>query len=334
MTKVAFVCNSDDNIAYVYAQGREQQIRETYDCVGPIINQENASSHAEALRDVEIIFSTWGFWEFDEETFALFPKLKAVFYGAGSVKRFAVPFLERGIVVMSSWAANAIPVAEYTLAQILLSSKQYWQQLPLASSRQQFREERLDKRTIHGIYEQRVALIGAGMIGRTVIKLLKPFHIHVCVVDPYLSEEDAKELGVERIELADAFATCQVVSNHLPNIPSTVGMLTREHFSSMLPYATFINTGRGAQIVEDDLQAVLNERSDIVALLDVTSPEPPIDDSPFYSMENVYLTPHIAGSIGNEVVRMADYVIEEARRFLNGETLTYAVDLEMLERMA
>lgn len=334
MVKAAFVCNSDENIAYVYAQGRAEQVRKTYDCVETIINQDNAQAHAAELADVEIIFSTWGFWSFDEELFALFPKLRAVFYAAGSVKGFAPAFLERDIVVMSAWAANAIPVAEYTLAQILLASKQYWQQLPLADNRDQFINERLNKRQIHGIYEQRVALIGAGMIGRKVIELLKPFHIHACVVDPFLSDEEAQQLGVTLVSLEEAFASCQIVSNHLPNITETQGMLQKQHFESMLPYATFINTGRGAQVVEADLQEVLQERTDICALLDVTAPEPPLEDSPFYDLENVYLTPHIAGSIGNEVVRMADFAIAEADAFLKGGELQYAVNIDMLQRMA
>ena len=334
MTKVAFVCNHDDNIKYVYAHGREEQIRERYDCVVPIINQGNVQEHAADLADVELIFSTWGFWKFDDATFSLFPKLRAVFYGAGSVKGFAPAFLERGITVMSSWAANAVPVAEYTLAQILLASKQYWQQLPLAGTREQFINERLDKRQVHGIYEQKVALIGAGMIGRKVIELLKPFNIKVCVVDPFLSEAEAQQLGVTLVSLEQAFTDCQIVSNHLPNIPETVGMLKGEHFASMQSRATFINTGRGAQIVEPEMQAVLNERPDICALLDVTAPEPPLDESPFYDLPNVYLTPHIAGSIGNEVVRMADYAIAEAEAFLADEPLQYVVNIEMLKNMA
>jgi phosphoglycerate dehydrogenase-like enzyme len=98
--------------------------------------------------------------------------------------------------------------------------------------------------------------------------------------------------------------------------------------------ATFINTGRGQQINEQELIEVLKERPDLYALLDVTWPEPPPDGSPLYTLANVKLSSHIAGSIGNEVVRMADLVIEEFLCWQAGLPLQHEVTLDMLERMA
>lgn len=327
MPKAAVFCKDPNNIDYVYDLGRRQQLDELSDCYPHVVTPDNISEHIDQLTDLELIFSTWGMWPFEDELFEQLPKLRAVFYAAGSVKGFATPFLERDITVVSAWAANAIPVAEYTLAQILLAGKQYWSFI----RGQQHRDTR---RLLQGNFNQRVALIGAGMIGKKVIELLRPFHIRVSVVDPFLSDADAAALGVEKVALERAFAEHAVVSNHLPNIPETVGMLKREHFASMPPGGTFINTGRGAQIVEADLQAVLRERTDVTALLDVTYPEPPQPDSAFYKLDNVFLTPHIAGSMGAEVVRMADFVIDECRAFLSGGELRYAVNSEMLARMA
>ena len=102
----------------------------------------------------------------------------------------------------------------------------------------------------------------------------------------------------------------------------------------MLPYSTFINTGRGAQVVEDDLVHVLEERPDVTAILDVTFPEPPKEGHAFYSLPNCFLTPHIAGSLVNETHRMAEYIIEEYERYISGETCLYEVSLKMLETMA
>ncbi len=332
--KAAFFCKSEDNIAYVYSLGRAEQLRETYDCLAPIISESNYKEHVHLLADVEVIFSTWGMWSFSEDLLDAMPKLRAVFYAAGSVKGFADPLLDRGITLMSAWAANAVPVAEYSLAQILLASKQYWQHIRHTKSRESFINGKVPRETLTGIFEQKVALIGAGMIGRKLIELLKPFTIHVSVVDPFLSEADATALGVSLVSLEQAFAEHNIVSNHLPNIPETVGLLTGAHFASMPQGATFINTGRGAQVVEAELQSVLAQRPDMVALLDVTFPEPAVEESPFYTADNVYLTQHIAGSIGNEVVRMADYALAECQKFLNGEALSYAVNKEMLKTMA
>ena len=103
----------------------------------------------------------------------------------------------------------------------------------------------------------------------------------------------------------------------------------------MIPYSTFINTGRGAQLIEADLVKMLTERPDVTAVLDVTDPkEPPERDHPFYSLPNCVLTPHIAGSLGNEVVRMSEYMAEEFDSYVKGKPTRYEVSLKMLETMA
>ena len=172
------------------------------------------------------------------------------------------------------------------------------------------------------------------MIGRKVIELLKPFKITVKVFDPFLSESCAAELGVEKVSLEKLFSDCEVVSNHLANNAETRGMLDYSLFRLMKPYSTFINTGRGAQVVEKDLARLLEERQDIYALLDVTEPEPPEPGHAFYRLENCILTPHIAGSLGNEVHRMAEYMLEEYKRFESGKPCLYEVTEDMLATMA
>jgi phosphoglycerate dehydrogenase-like enzyme len=156
----------------------------------------------------------------------------------------------------------------------------------------------------------------------------------VLAFDPFLSDERAAALGVRKCSLEELFAKSQVVSNHLANNPQTVGMLKNPLFTSMKPNATFLNTGRGAQVVEDDLIAALEERPDLTAVLDVTLPEPPVDGSRFYELPNVFLTPHIAGSLGDEVWRMSEYMLEEFRRAQRGEAYRYAVTIPMLATMA
>jgi phosphoglycerate dehydrogenase-like enzyme len=185
-----------------------------------------------------------------------------------------------------------------------------------------------------GNYGETVALIGVGQIARRLIALLKPFNLKVLVVDPYLSEAEAAALGVGKITLEDAFRKAYVVSNHLPNLPTLQKVLHGGLFASMRPNATFINTGRGAQVNEPELLAVLKARPDLTALLDVTHPEPPEAGSEFYTLPNAHLSSHIAGSINDEVLRMADYMIEEFSNWRDGKPLRYAVSLEMLATMA
>lgn len=123
-------------------------------------------------------------------------------------------------------------------------------------------------------------------------------------------------------------------SVYAEHMPQTRGMLDYSLFSQMLPDATFLNTGRGAQVVEEDLIAVLKNRPDLTAVLDVTYPEPPLLDSQLYSLPNCILTPHIAGSSGNEVRRMARYMTEEYARFTRGKPCLWEVTEKMLETMA
>ena len=172
------------------------------------------------------------------------------------------------------------------------------------------------------------------MVGRKVIERLVPFDLKVLVFDPFLSVEDAAKLGVEKVTLEEAFARGQIVSNHLANVPETKGLLRALHFQALPENAVFLNTGRGATIVESDLVTVLEQRPDLIALLDVTDPEPPLVDSAFYRLPNVFLSSHVAGSIGGEVNRMADTVIEEFLAWQHGKPLRYAVTLEMLATMA
>ncbi|MBQ8431506.1 MAG: hydroxyacid dehydrogenase [Clostridia bacterium] len=299
-----------------------------------VYSREEILATPERFADVEYLFSTWGMPAFTEEEIELcFPNLKCVFYAAGSVQKFARPFLEKGIKVFSAWAANAVPVAEYTLAQILLANKGYYFTSRVMSQGEHRQAKQLAA-CYPGNYGERVGLLGVGMIGSLVAEMLKDYRLEVLAFDPFLSDEKAKRLNVKKASLDEIFSTCRVVSNHLANNEQTVGMLNGGLFASMMPYATFINTGRGAQVVEEDLARVLGEREDLTAILDVTYPEPPVEGHPFYSLPNCILTPHIAGSMGNETHRMAEYMAEEWERYTKGEQTRYEVTLSMLATMA
>jgi len=330
MTKAAFFCNHEATLHAVYSQGHRDRIAAACHLHPVVVTSANLDAHLPALADVEVIFSTWGMPVPTAEQAAQLRALKAVFYAAGTVKEFAMPFLERNVTVVSAWAANAVPVAEFTLAQILLSNKGYFRNARTcatpAGRTHAFRGQ--------GNFDQTVALLGAGMIGRNVIALLKPFRLHAIVFDPFLSQADAAQLGVEKVPLDAAFARGLVVSNHLANVPETRGLLKRPHFAAMRENAVFINTGRGATVVEQDLIDVFRQRQDLTALLDVTDPEPPLPDSGLYSLPNVFFSSHIAGAMGSEVLRMADTVLEEFQSWRAGRPLRYAVTRSMLKTMA
>jgi phosphoglycerate dehydrogenase-like enzyme len=317
----------------VWPSDRLQAIAERCELDPTLINPTNFDRHLDRLSEVEVGFSTWGMPKFTTEQVARMPKLKAVFYAAGSVQAFARPLLAADVKVFSAWVANGIPVAEFTLSQILLSCKGYFRNIHEIHSNPQA-NIRKTAPSGPGIYNATVALIGFGVIARKLSELLRNFSVNVLVVDPFVDDNTLREYGVTRATLEEAFADALVVSNHLPNIPPTVGMLEGKHFRSMRDGASFINTGRGQQIREDEMIAVLRDRPDLTALLDVTFPEPSPPESPLYTLPNVRISSHIAGSINNEVVRMADFMLEEYDRWIAGRPTRYEVTLEMLEAMA
>lgn len=315
--KTIFLCENQENIRKVY--GTDATV------------YTKADLKKTDLRDTGYIFSTWGMPSLTEEEIgAWLPKLKAVFYGAGTVQAFARPFLNCGVKVFSAWAANAVPVAEYTVAQIILANKGFFKTMG-------YTDRAAARKTLEsfpGNYGQKIGIIGAGMIGKLVIEKLKQYDLEVLVFDPFLPDEKAVELGVEKADLPTLFSQCRVVSNHLANNAQTKGMLHGGLFETMLPWATFLNTGRGAQVVEEELIRALQARPDLTAILDVTSPEPPVAGSPLYTLPNCILTPHIAGSTGCEVRRMGVYMEEEFSRFQAGQPCRYEVTAKMLETMA
>ena len=235
--------------------------------------------------------------------------------------------------MFSAWAANAVPVAEYTVAQIILANKSFFVSSRLFKS-EGHRNAKVKFKEFPGNYCNKIGLIGAGMIGKLVIKLLKNYKFDVLVFDPFLPDETAFELGVTKTTLNEIFSKCSVISNHLANNEQTQGMLNYSHFSKVGKNATFINTGRGAQVVEKDLIRALKERPDFTAILDVTMPEPPEYGCEFYSLDNCILTPHIAGSSGDECHRLAEYMLEEFRLYTKSKPTNYEVTMKMLETMA
>ena len=320
--KAAFFVNNADNLDYVYAKGRRQKVAEVAELYPTVISAANFEQHAEAMREIEVIFSTWSMFCLTEKQLDMMPKLKAVFYGAGATDGFARPFLRRGIKVISAWQANAIPVAEFVLAQVLLALKGFFRNTRELKSKEKWSRNADGAFVGSGIFEETVALIGAGAIAQKTQELLAHHDINVVVIP---SRQEKRTMSLE-----EAFKTAFVVSNHLPNREDNRGVINGEHFRLMRPGAVFINTGRGAQVNEAEMIAALKERTDLTALLDVTDPEPPEAGSELYSLPNVHLSSHIAGSVNNEVVRMADFVIEDFLRFQAGEPLKYEVTEAML----
>lgn len=309
-----------------YGPDERAAIARRVDLVAPPQTHGSVLARPELLREVDAIFSGWGAPVLDQAFLAACPNLGAVFYAAGAVGSWMTDAAwARGVAVSSAIDANAIPVAEYTLATILFSLKHGWRLARETRRQRTF----VGRNGAPGCYDSTVGLVSLGATARALCRLLRPFQVKVIAYDPYATDEEAVELGVELTSLEDVFRRGDVVSLHTPLLDETEGMITGAHLASMKRDATFINTARGELVREREMIEVLRTRTDLEAVLDVTAEEPPAPQSPLYTMPNVMLTPHIAGSVGRECRRMGRWMVEELDRYLKGEALRWRVTPEM-----
>ena len=307
----------------VYGPDEQRDIAARVNVLAAPCNAAAIVKRPEILHEADVVLSSWGMAVLDETLLGAAPRLKAVFYGAGSVKGFVTDaFWQRDIVLSSAWGANAVPVSEFTLATILLSLKHAFR-LNRAYCGAQARPA---DRAVPGAYGTTVGLVSLGMIGRLVRDRLRPFDVKILAYDPFVKANDAAALGVTMVPLDVLFRESDVISLHTPWLKETEGMITGSLLASMKPGATFINTARGAVVRETEMIDVLKRRPDLSAVLDVTYPEPPVAGSPLYTLPNVFLTPHIAGSMANECRRMGRFMVEELDRFLTGQPLAWQID--------
>ncbi|MFH2117482.1 MAG: NAD(P)-dependent oxidoreductase [Bacillota bacterium] len=337
--KSVFLCSNLDMINKVYSDLVKIELNTNAGLeIVKVYTIDDITKNENIFCDIECIFSTWNMPQFVEEDIKkYFPRLKAIFYAAGTVKYFAKPFLNLGIRIYSAKEANSIPVAEFVVSQIILANKGYFQsQLKYKRSffKKGFRAANKISQLKPGNYKSSVGIIGAGSVGRRVILLLKSYDINTFVYDPFLSDKEIDNLKCKRKSLEEIFRTCDVISNHLPDIDSTKGILDYQLFSRMNDNATFINTGRGFQVIEKDLVKVLREKPGVCAILDVTKHEPVFPLHPFKTRKNVFVSPHIAGSQNSEQLRMGELMLEAYKAYSNSIESTHEIKIDDLPNRA
>ncbi|MFD3911964.1 hydroxyacid dehydrogenase [Streptomyces sp. NPDC058603] len=299
----------------------------------PVLDDFTTDRARATLADVEILVTGWGCPPLDQAVLDLAPRLRAVAHTAGTIRgHITEACWERGIEVSSAAAANALPVAEYTVAMILLSGKRALERARDYRGARD-RDDWLGMDGAVGNYGRTVGILSASLIGRRVIELLRPYDFRLLLHDPYVSDEEAAALGVRPVGLGDLFAHSDTVSVHTPLLPATRGLVSRELLTSMRPDSVLINTARGAVVDQDALTDVLGEKR-IRAVLDVTEPETLPPDHPLWTCENALITPHLAGSQGNETRRLADLAVGEVERWAAGDGFAHPVRRERLAFLA
>jgi phosphoglycerate dehydrogenase-like enzyme len=274
--------------------------------------------------------TSWGVARLDADVIAAAPRLQIVAHMGSSVARFVSEALwRRGVRVTTAAPVLARDVAVTTLGLMITGLKRIW---PLGRHVREGGWRESPYWPSRELYGKTVGIVGASHVGRHVIALLQPFGVRVLLYDPYVSPQEAARLGVTEVELDDLLRRADVVSLHAPAKPETRHMLDARRLALMKDDALLINTARGSLVDETALVAEL-ERGRLFAFLDVTDPEPPAAESPLRRLDNVVVTPHLAGCI-EDCGRMGEMAVEELRRHFAGEPPLYEVTPAMLPRIA
>ncbi|MDG0790320.1 hydroxyacid dehydrogenase [Cohnella ginsengisoli] len=298
--------------------------------VNDTVGNPTPARAAELAEGADVIITSWGCPPLDASILDRCPNLGIALHAAGTVKPILSPALPaRGVRLGTANEALARGVAETALGLAIVSLKNMWQ---LARNT---REGEWDKQRerVRELYEVTVGVIGAGLSGRHLIKLLQAFEVRVLVYDPFVSEADIAGMGAEKADLDALLTGSDVVSIHAPSIPETDRMMNARTLGLMKEDAILINTARGSLVDEEALAAELS-KGRLWACIDVTDPEPPAADHPFRSLPNVTLLPHIAGAENNGLRRIGAYIASEVERYAAGTPLQGEVDVSQLFRLA
>jgi phosphoglycerate dehydrogenase-like enzyme len=292
----------------------------------------------ERLADVEVLLTSWGAPRITAEVLDLAPNLRAVLHCAGTVRPLVSDAVwERGLLVTNAVAENALPVAEFTVAAIFMAGKK----APFLANIARTRRDDWSYLGEHEILSNRdrvVGIVGFSRTGRQVVARLTvqgsgPETREILVADPFADAAAVAEAGARLVPLDELLAASDIVSLHVPELPSTRKLIGARELALMPDGATLINTARGAVV---DTAALEDECATgrIYAMLDVTEPEPLPASSVLYDLPNVMITPHIAGSLGTETRRMTAAALDELERYGRGDSPRSAVTRADMEFVA
>ena len=269
----------------------------------------------EALKEVDIVFCCWGSAAYDEELLSHAPRLKVIAYCAGTVSGVATPAVyKKGIAMLSANCVFAESVAESCICYTMVGLRR------IEKYANDVRSGLWRGKIFYneGIMDRTVGIVGFGAIAKKFVGFLKPFRCNVLVHSSHLTKEEADEYGVTPVSLEDVFANSDIVSIHLGFNEQTRHMIKREHLDQMKNGALLINTARGGVIDEKELIEVLKSGR-INAVLDVLEEEPPASDSPFRTLKNVTVLPHMGGPTIDRRQYCVIKLVDDIKKLMTGE---------------
>lgn len=280
-------------------------------------NADTEDKIVEAVADADYIF-TWATY-MPERVIEAAKKAKLIQKaGEGTDRIDVAAAARRGIPVAKTGGSNSASVAELATL-LMLATLRY---LPQAhNSMLEGKWLKFDLR--RGAFELRgkqVGIVGLGKIGRWVARHVQGFAARAVYYDAFrLPESEEEKLGVSFMPLEELLRSSDVITLHVPSIPSTKGMIGRQQLEMMKPTAIFINTCRGAVVDEQALYEVLRDKKIRGAGIDVFIKEPPGADNPLLTLDNVVLTPHYGGGTEDAELEGVRHAFDNISKVARGE---------------
>ncbi len=336
--KLLYVC-TPSHTERVFRPGRFDEMLGLFDVTWRDDGEAwTAEQVAEAVAGMDGLITGWGAPSTTAEMFENGTDLRIIAHSAGSVRglvatelvdQYCIP---RDITIFSANVAIARNVAESTVGMLLMAMR-HWVQFnnyfhetgnwinPLYDKNGQF------------LQGSTVGIVSASRVGREVIRLLEPWDVDIIVYDPYVTDEQAAEMGVAMVGLDELFERADHVTVHAPRLPETEKMIGAEQLAKLRDGGTLVNTSRGSVIDHDALLAECRSRR-LNVCLDVTTPEPLPPTSGFRGLDNVIITPHASGAGFDGYFQIGDSTVRALVDCFNGDPIDGAVPLERYETIA
>lgn len=285
----------------------------------------------DALEGIDVLLTGWGCCQLNEYVLEKADKLKFVAYTAGSVAHIVSDAMyAKGIRISAGNDVFARVVAEGTIAQMMYSLRLFAQ----SDMRVCHWKTNLGNYYNESLWEQRVGIVGYGAISRNLINMLKVFDAKIKLYSRHMTDEQAAALGVQKASLEEIFSTCRVISLNTAKSPENHHLVNDELLSLMEQDALLVNTARGDLIDEEALAKHLHS-GHIRAALDVYEKEPPVDESPLWTVpaDRLHMMPHMAGPTIDQRPAAARIVIEDIARFQKGEPLQHEINASRAQTM-
>jgi len=251
------------------------------------------------------------------------PKLKAVGRAGVGVDNIDVTAAsDRGITVMNTPSGNTIATAELAFTHLLCSAR------PIPQANASMKAGKWDKKLFQGteLFQKTLGVLGLGRIGTQVAKRAKAFGMQVLAYDPFLTEERAEELEVEKVELDELYSRVDFITVHMPKTETTTNMLNADAFSKMKDGVRIVNCARGGLIKEDDLAEALKSGKVAAAGMDVFEEEPLPGGSPLRDYDKLVMTPHLGASTVEAQENVGQEVAELIGAYLQNGVVQNAVN--------